>query len=200
MAESLFNPEQQAALRALLPARADAIQTEYDGERMSGPEWGLRFLDHLAVCHREYVQKGRKNSFSAERDELACFEQRLAELVPPRAIPEAMAQQLHQMRKDVAGLVEIYEDMAKANKYPKNSHRELIYRQILYVWTSLGGKLSVTHDFYKNTTTGSLIPYFEHVASLVLDEPSLSADAIDGIVRREKKRQAGKPPRKRPKK
>jgi hypothetical protein len=202
MSVPIFDPEQQGAIREVLPAGAGDVRIEARDDDTSpgcerkyetGVEWGLRRLDQFAMWHREWAeQQGRSISFKDQREGWRRIAKGLQrELARRRGLElSGYGRKLRQMSEEVAGLIDDCDFMAEKNAYPRNSHRELIYTHLLDVWTRLGGKL------YK-TTRGPLVRYFKRVASLVLDKTPLSTHTIAEIVMREMKRQAGKPSRKR---
>jgi hypothetical protein len=151
----------------------------------------------------------RKISFANLRNDWVRFEKLMRDaaqlferLMPPLATPEADEftigfRWLRQLHETAAARAAGYTTMAEVNAYPKDSHRELVYIHVLHIWTSLGGKLSMSHDPIRVTTTGPVIPFFRLVTSLIFDEPPLSDSTIIEILRREIDRRKGKKPRKR---
>ena len=193
-----FSQEQRAAVCALMPKDAD--EKEVQG--------ALRYCEHLAAAHKECVRNRQgvsSRSFTSLRDDWALYEKMMHDAVQiaERITPSATALEANEIRQQ-RKLYEFaarhafgYWAMARANKYPRDSHRELVYMHVLHIWTSLGGGLSMSHDPYEGTTTGPVIPFFRLVASLIFDEPALSDSTIIEIVRRDKDKREGKTPRKR---
>jgi hypothetical protein len=189
-----FSQEQRAAVCALMPRGVD--EKEVQG--------ALRYCEHLAAAHKECVQ-GRQGvpsrSFTNLRDNWARYAKSMhdAAQIAEQIMPTASAleadeiRQQRQLHESAARRVAGYWTMAKANKHPRDSHRELVYMHVLHIWTGLGGKLSMSHDPYEGTTTGPVIPFFRLVASLIFDEPALSDSTIIEIVKRDREKRKGKP-------
>jgi hypothetical protein len=192
MSALFFDSDQQAAIRSVLPM---AMREEESAVR-----WALNACGELALGHTEYVRCQRNGArFKGMRDALSRIRKKvqreLARLAPSRKAQRGAVSLLLRMSRDVARDTADYAFMVEKNTHPKNSHRELIYRHLLYIWTSLGGTLSVTYDSYRKTATGPLISYFQCVASLVFGEAQMRGNTIADIVRREKELRQGKPTR-----
>ena len=189
-----FSQEQRAAVCALMPKDAD--EAEVQG--------ALRYCEHLAAAHKDCVRNRQGvpfRSFTRLRDDWAHYAKSMhdAAQIAERIMPSATALEADEIRQQrhlhesAARHAFGYWVMAKANKHPRDSHRELIYMHVLHIWVSLGGKLSMSHDPYQGTTTGPVIAFFRLVASLIFDEPALSDSTIIEIVRRDRNKREGKP-------
>jgi hypothetical protein len=196
MYEAFFTPDQQAAIRALLPtgdkasAEAVALAMHTLGE--------LAALEATSPC----LGYAKPVSYKQRRDDKVRFMEMtrayaqaiIKNRTPPRT-PEAdwytlILRGLGHVHAETVEAVADLDVAVKENSGRKDSQREKIYTHVLHVWTSLGGSLYLSHRQARGTTTGPVIPYLGLALSLIFDEPVLSDNTLIGIVRRIRKRAA----------
>jgi hypothetical protein len=186
MSALFFDPEQRAAIRAVLPAGASA-------EAILS---AMNALGEIAATEATTPRLGPPLSYKQQRNNLVRFKKMTRDYAqaihkhrtPPRT-PEAdwytlILRGLGHVYVEAVYAVASLDLKVKENSGRRNSHREETYARVLDVWTRLGGSLYLSHNQHHGTTTGPVIPYLRLAISLIFDEGARSDDTLIGIVKR----------------